>query len=76
MFPITRYTVEQVFERARDKAKLEDLRFHDLRHTATSRLAKKVPNVIELAAITGHANVGMLKRYYHVTAEELARKLG
>ena len=76
VFPISRWTVEQVFEGARDRAGLENLRFHDLRHTATSRLARKVPNVIELAAITGHSNVGMLKRYYHITAEELAQKLG
>jgi integrase len=75
VFPITRWTVEQVFERARRVAGIEDFRFHDTRHTATTRLARKVPNVIELAAITGHSNVAMLKRYYHVTADELAQKI-
>ena len=76
VFPSKRWTVEQVFEGARNRAGIANLRFHDLRHTATTRMAKKVPNVIELAAITGHSNVGMLARYYHVTAEELALKLG
>ncbi|MDD5250476.1 MAG: site-specific integrase [Rhodocyclaceae bacterium] len=75
VFPVARWTVEQVFEGACSRAGIENLRWHDLRHTATSRLAKKVPNVIELAAITGHSNVGMLKRYYHITAEELALKI-
>lgn len=75
VFPIARWTVEQVFEGACRRAALADLRFHDLRHTATSRLAKKVPNLIELASITGHANLAMLRRYYHVTAEELAEKI-
>jgi integrase len=76
VFPVQRWTVEQVFERACRLAGLAGFRFHDLRHTAATRLAEKVPNVIELAAITGHSNVGMLKRYYHPTAEALARKLG
>ena len=55
---------------------LADLRFHDLRHEATSRLAEKLPNVLELAAVTGHKDLRMLKRYYHPKAEDLARKLG
>lgn len=50
--------------------------YHDLRHTATSRLAEKLPNVIELAAVTGHQTIQMLKRYYHPKAEALAQKLG
>jgi integrase len=54
---------------------LVDLRFHDLRHAATSRLAEKIPNVIELASITGHKDLQTLKRYYHPKAEDLAKKL-
>lgn len=76
VFPISHWTVEQVFERACKLAGLTGVHFHDLRHTAATRLAEKVPNVIELAAITGHSNVGMLKRYYHPTAESLAIKIG
>lgn len=76
VFPIQDWTVEQVFERASKLAGLAGFHFHDLRHTAATRLAERVPNVIELAAITGHSNVGMLKRYYHPRAEDLARKLG
>lgn len=56
--------------------RLLDLRFHDLRHEATSRLAEKLPNLIELAAVTGHRDLRMLKRYYHPRAAELAKKLG
>jgi integrase len=54
---------------------LIDLRFHDLRHIATSRLAKFYPNVIELSMVTGHSDLKMLKRYYHTTPEDLARRL-
>ena len=39
-------------------------------------MAEKLPNVIELAAVTGHKDLRMLKRYYHPRMEDLARKLG
>lgn len=55
---------------------LADLRFHDLRHEATSRLALKVPNVIELSSITGHLDLESLRRYYHTDTDTLADRLG
>ncbi|GAB2894088.1 tyrosine-type recombinase/integrase [Uliginosibacterium flavum] len=55
---------------------LTDLHFHDLRHIAVTRLADKLPNIVELAAVSGHNDVRMLKRYYHPRAEDLAKKLG
>lgn len=58
------------------KSFLLDLNFHDLRHEATSRIALKVSNLVELASITGHKDLQMLKRYYHPRAEDLAKKLG
>lgn len=59
-----------------DPGFLNDLRFHDLRHEATSRIAEKLSNILELASVTGHKDLQMLKRYYHPRAEDLARKLG
>ena len=55
---------------------LRNLRFHDLRHEATTRLADKLPNILDLASVTGHKDLRMLKRYYHPRAEDLAKKLG
>ncbi len=55
---------------------LVDFRFHDLRHEATSRLAEKLPNILELASVTGHKSIQILRRYYHPHAEETALKLG
>ncbi|GAB3427919.1 site-specific integrase [Massilia solisilvae] len=54
---------------------LADLHFHDLRHEAASRLFEKGLNVMEVASITGHKTLQTLKRYTHLRAEELARKL-
>lgn len=56
---------------------LEDLRFHDLRHEATSRLFERgVFDSMEVASITGHKTLQMLKRYTHLRAEDLAKKMG
>jgi len=53
---------------------LTDLRFHDLRHEATSRLAEIFP-MHELTKITGHKEPRMLMRYYHPRAKDLAKRL-
>lgn len=55
---------------------ISDLRFHDLRHEATSRLFEKGLNLMEVASVTGHKTLEMLKRYTHLRASDLARKLG
>jgi integrase len=59
-----------------DKGFLEDFRFHDLRHEATSRLFERGLNPFEVASMTGHKSMQMLRRYTHVEAEKLATKLG
>lgn len=76
VFKTTSEAVKKAFERARKRAMLDDLRFHDLRHEATSRIANKLPNVVELSSVTGHKSLAMLQRYYHPRAEDLALKLG
>lgn len=58
------------------KGSIEGLRFHDLRHEATSRLFEKGLDSMEVAAITGHKTLQMLKRYTHLNAGKLADKLG
>ena len=57
-----------------DSKFLTDLRFHDLRHEATSRFATIFP-MHELTKITGHKDPRMLMRYYHPRAEDLAKRL-
>lgn len=76
VFPIGVAALDRMFRRLCQRAQVDGFRFHDLRHTATTRLAAKLPNIIELAAVTGHQSLQMLKRYLHPSAEELARKLG
>ena len=46
-------SVTQAFERAVERAGVADVRLHDLRHEATSRLAERL-QAHELAKVTGH----------------------
>ncbi len=64
------------WRRALKYAGIEGLRFHDLRHEATSRLFEKGLNPMQVAAITGHKTLQMLKRYTHLRAEDLVKMLG
>lgn len=68
--------IDNVWQRICRKAGIENLHFHDLRHEATTRMAAKLNNILELSAVTGHKDLKMLKRYYHPNPEELALKLG
>ncbi|HCO3851590.1 TPA: site-specific integrase, partial [Escherichia coli] len=56
--------------------KIENLHFHDLRHEAISRFFELgTLNVMEVAAISGHRSLNMLKRYTHLRAYQLVSKL-
>ena len=76
VFGTTADAVKKSFSRAVERAGLVDFHFHNTRHEATTRLGRKLPNIIELARVTGHRAVNMRKRYYNITAEELALKIG
>jgi integrase len=51
------------------------LRFHDLRHEAVSRLVEAGLGDQEVAAISGHKSMQMLRRYTHLRAEDLVHRL-
>lgn len=74
---VERMTLYHAFMYACQRAKIEDFTFHDLRHEALSRLAERGDfSVLEMAAVSGHKTLQMLKRYTHLQAEKLAMKLG
>jgi integrase len=69
-------SLKNAWRRAVKAAGIDDLRFHDLRHEAVSRLFELGLNPMEVAAISGHKTLQMLKRYTHLRAAELVLKLG
>ena len=76
VIPLKAFTLDAAFKRGLARAGLDDLRFHDLRRTAITKMAEKLPNLIELAAVSGHKSLMVLKGYYRPSAIELAHKLG
>jgi integrase len=75
VLPITENTAKMAWKRLVKRARLENLRFHDLRHEAISRFFEKGLNVPEVALISGHRDPRMLFRYTHPRAEDIAAKL-
>jgi integrase len=73
---LTKEALKQSFKRAVRRAGTTGLRLHDLRHEATSRFFEKGLNVMEVASVTGHKTLQMLKRYTHLNAVDLAARLG
>lgn len=72
IFPMDQNVLKMRFRRAATRAGVVDLTFHDLRHIATTRLAKIYKNPLDLRLVTGHKDLKSLARYYHTSAEELA----
>lgn len=57
-------------------AKCDDLRFHDLRHEATSRIFERTQlSDVEISRITGHRDPRMLRRYANLRGSNLAERL-
>ncbi|MDK4739390.1 site-specific integrase [Rhizobium sp. CNPSo 3464] len=76
VFPMAPGSLEQAWYRLLVRAGIEGLRFHDLRHEAVSRLFERGLNVIEVSSISGHKELRMLKRYTHLSADDLVSRLG
>lgn len=77
VFSTKRMALHHAYSAACTRAGISDYTWHDLRHEAMSRLTERGDlNIIELASISGHKTLQMLKRYTHLQAEKLAMKLG
>ena len=64
-----------IFRRCLSLAGIKGLTFHDTRHEALTRLARKL-DVLDLARMVGHRDPRSLMIYYNATAEEIAGRLG
>ena len=69
------YNFNKPWLKAKETAGLKELHFHDLRHEAVSRLVEGGLSDQQVAAISGHKSMQMLKRYTHLRAEDLAEEL-
>lgn len=74
LFTLSSKSADVLFRRMRDRVEIEGLNFHDTRHEATTRLARKL-DVLDLARMTGHRDPRSLMVYYNATATEVASRL-
>jgi integrase len=72
-FSATTSLLSRQFSRVFDAAKCKDLRFHDLRHEATSRFFERTKlSDIQISKITGHKEPRVLRRYANLRGSDLA----
>jgi integrase len=69
------YNFNKAWNDLKHRIGVADLRFHDLRHEAVSRLVEAGLSDQEVASISGHKSMQMLKRYTHLRAEDLVSRL-
>lgn len=63
------------FYKVLELAVIKDCRFHDLRHTVASHIAMNGGSLLDIAQITGHKTMQMVKRYSHLTQKHTAKLL-
>ena len=69
------YQFDKIWVDIKKNLGLKDLHFHDFRHEAVSRLVEKGFSDQEVASISGHKSMQMLRRYTHLRAEDLVKKM-
>lgn len=74
IFPYDPKTVGTYFRNACNILEIKDLRFHDLRHEATSRLFEAGYPIVEVQQFTLHENWNTLKRYTHLRPGEVQHR--
>ena len=67
--------IKKAWHTALRKAKIEDFRFHDLRHTFSSHLKQNGVELKDIGKILGHSSTEMTQRYAHITAKNLRDKV-
>lgn len=71
LFPYAPRSVSASFTRACQALGIDDLRFHDLRHTAATDLFTRELDIEAVSLFTGHKDWKMLRRYTHIKAESV-----
>jgi len=71
IFPHNDKSITTAFRRATKRVGVENLRFHDLRHEAISRLFELGFDSMVVATFSGHKDINMLRRYTHINANKV-----
>ena len=75
LFPVSYNVLGHAWRALLQRLGIVDLRFHDLRHEATSRLFERGLSAAEVMSITGHSTSEMVDRYSHYSSALVLDKL-
>lgn len=70
-YPITMEGFKTEWRRTLGRAKVENYRFHDNRHTAATRLVRASKNIKLAQRLLGHTDIATTTKYAHVTHDDL-----
>jgi len=68
-------SIKKAFNRACERAGIKELRFHDLRHTAASRLIDRGADPVAVQYILGHANLKTTEIYLHSNLQQMRKAI-
>lgn len=71
-YPITDEGAKTQWRRLRAKAKVEDFRFHDIRHDVGTKLLRATGNLKVVQKALNHASITTTTKYAHVMQDEVA----
>jgi integrase len=71
IFPYAKATVSAAWANSCKRAGIEGATFHDLRHTGITLLFRMGFQIQQVALMSGHRDWKMLRRYTHITAEDI-----
>lgn len=74
--PIPKITVQYSFKVARRKVGLDQLHFHDLRHSSASEMINAGIDLYTVGAVLGHKDSRSTQRYAHLATETLQAAIG
>lgn len=74
-YPFSKNGWRKAWMEALAAAGIEDFRFHDLRHTAATRVARRYRNLKVVQKMLGHANIASTARYAHATEDDVRQAM-
>ncbi|QDF97675.1 hypothetical protein CJ010_14610 [Azoarcus sp. DD4] len=74
VFGLVPSQIDALFRKVKRRALIDDLHFHDTRHEAITRLARKL-DVLDLARMVGVRDLRILMVYYNAKPDEIAARL-
>ncbi|PLP98700.1 tyrosine-type recombinase/integrase [Cupriavidus pauculus] len=71
-YPDRPFNFTKPWQQALCDARIEDFKFHDLRHTCASWLAQAGKGLHDIANVLGHRQLDVTRRYAHLTVDHKA----